>query len=153
MASLQGHGLIKSLLDPVSVTSDGVAGSYVDYNGYNRALVIFQGGLVATGDSDDTVTLTISKSAVAAATAAASDEVIITAAAQTLGASASTTAALGIEFLDIDFVAHGLTGGSLTVDAVASEGCAAACSASIILYNPTGTHTDTAMTIGVPASS
>jgi len=142
------------LLNPVSVTSDGAAGNYVDYNGYNRALVIFQGGLVATGDSDDTITLTISKvDDIAAASAAASDETIITAAAQTLGPPADTNTVLGVELLDIDFVAHGLDNGCLTVDALASEGCAAACSATIILYRPSGTHTDTAMTIGVPTSS
>lgn len=152
--SLQGKVKVASLLDPVSVTSDGAAGNYVDYNGYNRALVVFQGGLVATGDSDDTVTLTISKvDDIAAASAAASDEVIITAAAQTLGPSGDTDTAIGIEFLDIDFIAHSLDNGCLTVDALASEGGAAACSATIILYEPNGTHTDTSMTIGVPASS
>lgn len=152
--SLQGKALVKTLLAPVSVTSDGAAGSYVDYNGYNRALVIFQGGLVATGDSDDTVTLTISKcDDVAASAAAASDQVVITAAAQTLGASADTDTVLGIELLDIDFATHSLDNGCLIVNALASEGCAAACAATIVLYEPTGTHTDTAMTIGLPASS
>lgn len=151
--TFQGRHKVASLLDPVSVTSDGAAGNYVDYNGYNRAFVIFQGGLVATGDSDDTITLTISKvDDIAAASAAASDETIITAAAQTLGASADTDTALGIEFLDIDFVAHSLDNGCLTVDALASEGGAVACSATIILYEG-HSHTDTSMTITVPASS
>lgn len=152
--SLQGKALVKQLLAPVSVTSDGAAGSYVDYNGYNRAFVIFQGGLVATGDSDDTMTFTISKvDDIAAASAAASDQVILTAATQTLGPPASSDVVLGIEFLDIDFAAHSLDNGCLIVNVLASEGCAAACSATIVLYEPTGTHTDTAMTITVPASS
>lgn len=152
--SLQGKALVKQLLAPVSVTSDGAAGSYVDYNGYNRALVIFQAGLVATGDSDDTMTFTISKvDDIASGTAAASDQVVITAATQTLGPSADTDTVLGIELLDIDFVAHSLDNGCLIVNALASEGCAAVSSATIVLYEPNGTHTDTAMTITVPASS
>jgi hypothetical protein len=152
--SLQGKVLVKQLLAPVSVTSDGAAGVYVDYNGYNRALVIVSGGLVATGDSDDTITLTVSKvDDIAAASAAASDEVVITAAVATLGPVADTDTALGVELIDIDFVAHSLDNGCLTIDGLASEGGAAVCSATIILYEPTGTHTDTAMTITVPASS
>lgn len=152
--SLQGKVLVKELLAPVSVDSDGAAGVYVDYNGYNRALVVVNGGLVATGDSADTVALTISKvDDIAASAAAATDETVITAAVATLGPPADTDTALGVELIDIDFAAHSLDNGCLTIDAVASEGGAAVCSAVIVLYQPNGTHTDTAMTIIVPASS
>lgn len=152
--SLQGKVLAKPLLYSVSVTSDGATGEYVDYNGYNRALIIFESGLVATGDSDDTMTFLVYKvDDIAASAAAASDHVAITAATQTLGPSADTDTELGCEMIDLDFVAHDLDNGCLTVIATASEGCAAASSATILLYNPTGTHTDTAMTITVPASS
>jgi len=154
MRNLQ-HAIVgHALLNPVSVTSDGAAGAYVDYNGFNRALVVVQGGLVATGDSDDTITLTVSKvDDIAAASAATSDEVAITASAVTLGPPATTDANLGIKFIDLDFMAHGLDGGCLTIDALASEGGAAVCSAAIFLYNKTGETSDTAMTITAPASS
>lgn len=153
MQSLQGKVLPVVSLAPVSVTSDGANGAWVDYNGWNRALIICHAGLVATGDSDDTMTFLVQKSAIAAASAAASDVVDITAATQTVGASASTDVALGAEFIDLDFRIHSLTTGALRVSATASEGCAAASAATIILYDRNGTLSDTAMTIATPASS
>ena len=153
MTTFQGKHKVASVLDPISVDSDGVTGNYVDYNGYSRAFFVLGGGLVSGGDSDDTLTLTVSKSAVAAATAAASDETVITAAAVTLGPSADTDTALGLEFIDLDLVAHGLTTGSLIVNALASEGGTAIGYADIVLYNKSGVTSDTSMTITVPASS
>ena len=101
--SLQGHVLVKPLLSPISVDSDGATGSYVDYNGYNRALIAFQSGTVGTGDSDDTMTFLVYKvDDIAASAAAASDHVAITAATQTLGPSADTDTALGMEIIDLD---------------------------------------------------
>ena len=152
--SLLGDVLYATLLDPFAVTSDGKTGSYVDYNMYNRAVIAFHAGIPTTGDSDDTVTFLIHKvDDIAAASAAASDHVDITAATQTLGPGADSDTAFGEEFLDIDFVEHGLTNGCLNVTADASLGCVVPCSASIILYKPSGEHTDTAMTITDPASS
>lgn len=151
--TLQGKVYPYVSLAPVSVTSDGANGAWVDFNGWNRALVICTAGLVATGDSDDTMTFLVQKSDVAAAAAAASDVVDITAATQTVGASASTDVALGTEFIDLNLVVHGLSSGALRVTATASEGCAAASSATIILYDRNGLCSDTAMTVVYPAAS
>jgi hypothetical protein len=154
MATFQGRHLIQSILDPVSVTSDEAAGNYVDFNGYNRAFISCQAGLVATGDTDDTVSFQVLKSSVAAATADSDDETAITAAVTVVGPPAGDSdTVLGMEHIDIDLVKHGLTSGSLIVRATASEGCAAACAASIILYDRNGIQSDTAMTIVSPASS
>lgn len=154
MATLQGNALIKQALAPVAVTSDAATGSYVDYNGYNRALVICEGGLVGTGDSDDTVTFLVNRvDDIAAASAAASDHVAITAATTALGPVADTDVALGIEFIDIEFAKHSLDNGCLVVTATGSDGISAVCAATIVLYAPSGKHTDTDMTIVTPASS
>lgn len=149
-----GEALIQQFLAPISVTSDGATSSYIDYNGYNAALIICSGGTVGTGDSDDTVAFQVSRiDDIAAASAAASDHVAITAATTTLGASADTDTALGVEMIYLDFTEHTLDNGCLVVVATASEGGAAVCSADIILLGGSGTHTDTSMTIVRATSS
>jgi hypothetical protein len=155
MARIQGRSLIQQFIAPVSVTSDEAAGSYIDYNGWNNALITVQGGLVATGDSDDTMAFQLYRiDDVAAASADSDDEVAITAGIATLGPPADTDTALGIEHIDIDFQQHTLDNGCFVLRATASEGCAAAVSATIELYNANGKVSDTAWgTITVPASS
>jgi hypothetical protein len=154
MPRIQGNKLVKQILAPVSVTSDEAAGIYVDYNGWNNALIVCSGGLVATGDSDDTIAFQVYRvDDVAAASADSDDEVAITAGTTTLGPPADSDTVLGVEFIDLDFTQHTLDNGCLIVRATASEGGAAACSAEIILYDACGKTSDTAMTIVTPASS
>jgi hypothetical protein len=154
--TLLGKTKVKSLLDPVSVTSDGATGNYVDYNGWNSALIIVQGGLVATGDSADTLAFQIHRiDDIAAASAAASDHVDITAGIATLGPAADTDTQLDFELLWLDFEPHALDNGCLNVTATASEGGAIAGSAAIQFYGKNGplSDTDHGVTIVVPASS
>lgn len=155
-ATLPGHSVTYALLDPVSVTSDGATGNYIDYNGWNYAMIGCQMGLVATGDSDDTMGFQLYRvDDIAAASAAASDHVAITAALATLGPTADTTVEGDIEIIHLDFQQHALDNGCLVLVATASEGCAAASSAFITLYGRNGTLSDTisGKTITVPASS
>ena len=154
--TLLGKTKIMPLLDPVSVTSDGATGNYVDYNGWNYAIIGCQAGLVATGDSDDTLAFQVHRvDDIAAASAAASDHVDITAALATLGASADTDTELDLELIHLDFTQHTLDNGCLNVTATASEGGAIAGSAWIQLYGRNGAVSDTisGKTITVPASS
>lgn len=150
----QSRSKILPMLHPVSVTSDGATSAYVDYNGFNRALIGCQGGLVATGDSDDTLSFQLYRvDDIAAASAAASDHVAVTAGVTALGPSASSDVQLGMEFIDLDLMAHTMDNGCLVLVATASEGGAIAGSAYIELYQANGTVSDTSMTIVTPASS
>lgn len=152
--TLHNKMLVKSILDPFSVTSDGKTGDYVDYNGWNYATIVCQGGLVATGDSADTLAFQVHRiDDIAASAAAASDHVDITAAIATLGPTADTTAELGIELIHLDFTQHSLDNGCLAVTADASLGGVIAGSASIIFYGKNGALSDSDMTVTVAASS
>lgn len=157
--SLQGKVKPVESLKPISIDSDGTNGSWVATIGYNRALVFCSAGTPTAGDSDSAVTFSVYKDATAtvASDGDSDDEVAITAATQTIGLAGADSdgATTGAELIDIDFVAHGLTGGLLRVDAVASAGASTAipCAASILLYRKTGAQSDTDLTIAVPASS
>lgn len=155
-STLLGKTKVKSLLDPVSVTSDGAAGNYVDYNGWNFALIGCQAGLVATGDSADTLAFQLYRvDDVAASAADSDDETAITAGVATVGPSADTDTELDFELMHIDLREHSMDNGCLIVRATASEGGAIAGSAFIQLYGRNGGLSDTAhgVTIVVPASS
>lgn len=154
--TLLGKTKHMALLDPVSVTSDGANGNFVDYNGWNYAIIGCQAGLVATGDSDDTVTFQIMRIDDVAASAADSDDhVAITAAAPVLGPAADTDTELDIELVHLDLIEHSMDNGCISLVATASEGGAVACSAYIMLYGRNGLVSDTisGKTITVPASS
>lgn len=152
--TMQGKSLVKELLSPFAVTSDGKTGSYVDYNGYNRAFITCQAGIPTAGDSDDTVSFQLYRiEDIAAASAASSDHVAITAGVLTLGEGADSDADLGVEFFDLDLVEHGMDNGCLTVICTPTVGATVPCSATIQLYNKSGVNSDTAMTITTPASS
>jgi hypothetical protein len=153
--SMQGHSLVAQSIYPQSCSSDGVTGAGLALDGYSRAFIGCFGGLVATGDSDDTVTFTVSKNIVTnvASDAASSDWVVITAATQTLGPSADTDTVIGQEFIDLDFAEHGLSTGLLRLGALSSEGCAASVTGIFQFYRETGKNGDSAMTITKPASS
>lgn len=144
---------IAQLLPPIATDSDGKTGLYVDYNGWNRATIICSGGAGA-GDSDDTLAFQVYRiDDIAASAAAASDHVAITAGTTTLGPGADSDANLGLEFIELDFVAHSLDSGCLTITATSSLGGASLASADIILYEANGAVSDTSMTIVEPASS
>ena len=152
--TMQGRSLVKELLSPFATTSDGKTGSYVDYNGYNRALITFQGGVATTGDSDDTLIFQMYRvDDIAAASAAATDHVAITAGLVTMVAASDSDADYGLGFIDLDLVAHGMDNGCLNVIATPSPGAVIPCSSVIQLYNRNGVNSDTGMTIVTPASS
>jgi len=150
--SLQGKVLVLEDIYPQNATSDGVLGKALPVNGYNRVLVHGHAGIVSTGDSDDTLTFTLQKNTSSSASTDAS-WTAITAGTIALTASADTDTALGEALIDFDLVKHGLTTGWLRLSAVPSEGGVAAVASTMIFYRPTGKHTDSGMTITVPASS
>ena len=154
--SMQGHSLIAQSIYPQSCSSDGVTGTALTLDGYDRAFIGCYAGLVATGDTDDTVTFTVSKNIVTnvASDAASTDWVVITAAAQTVGPPAGDSdVVLGLEFIDLDFTEHGLSTGLLRLGALSSEGCAASIAGIFQFYRQTGKNNDSSMTVTKPASS
>jgi hypothetical protein len=152
--TMQGKSDVFTFLAPFAATSDGKTGSYVDYNGFNRAFIACMGGIPTTGDSDDTCAFQLHRiDDIAAASAAASDHVDITAGTLTLGPGADSDASFGIEFFDLDLIEHGMDNGCLNITATPSVGGVIPVAATIQLYNKSGKNSDTAMTITVPASS
>jgi hypothetical protein len=157
--SFQGKHKHNVSLNAISVDSDGVDGAWVSIDGFNRAFVSCMAGEPTAGDSDSAFTFLVYKDTTTnvVSDGSSDDEVAITAATQTIALIAGDSDAVigGAEYLDIDFVAHGLTTGLLRVTATASAGAASAapCAATIILYDRCGLNSDTSMTITVPAST